>query len=435
VSAPPRSDPRPDARSDGDAVPEPAAVVVLGADAFLAALPATPAQLVEACLAAGFAAAVPASWGDEVIAGAALRELARRGAEPSILAVCPHVVERLLSAGPDLERWMIPLVPPPVAAARYVRALYGGVPVRVTYAGGCSSGIGGEVDERLLPSQLLAMLAARGIDPAAIPAGAAAPPSHRRFRSLPGGAPTPELLFAEGGRALVEMEEDDVTEALAQRLIAREGALFDLAPRLGCACSGAVPDCAPTAARAAVAALEPPRARDEVLDPTLAVDAARALPRRPSPAHVLTPPEAHPAYRRGAADPILADRPATPDPRRRFRTSGIMRAVVGAMPARRGEGRPLPRAYRGLRQRLTTGRLWAVTPREPTTAEREVRRAVQLADAAADGAPRRPSPTLVVPMPRDEPYIVPPPPPDTAARIRVALGALLVVAAALMWLL
>lgn len=46
-----------------DAIPGPAAIIVLGADAFLAALPATPAQLVEACLAAGFAAAVPASWG------------------------------------------------------------------------------------------------------------------------------------------------------------------------------------------------------------------------------------------------------------------------------------------------------------------------------------------------------------------------------------
>lgn len=136
--------------------------------------------------------------GDEVVAGAALKELARRGADPSILAVCPHVIERLLSAGPDLERWMLPIVPPPVAAARYVRALYGGVPVRITYAGACSSGAAPEVDEWLMPSRLMATLAARDIDPAAIRAGGA-PPSHRRFRSLPAARPPPSCCSRRAG--------------------------------------------------------------------------------------------------------------------------------------------------------------------------------------------------------------------------------------------
>jgi hypothetical protein len=41
-------------------------LVILGTDAVLAAAPATPVQLAHACLAAGYGAAVPASWGDEL---------------------------------------------------------------------------------------------------------------------------------------------------------------------------------------------------------------------------------------------------------------------------------------------------------------------------------------------------------------------------------
>src|SRR6185436_19392880 len=48
-------------------------IVILGTDALLAALPATPVQLAHACLRAGFANVVPASWGDELIASAVLR--------------------------------------------------------------------------------------------------------------------------------------------------------------------------------------------------------------------------------------------------------------------------------------------------------------------------------------------------------------------------
>ena len=50
--------------------------------------------------------------------------------------------------------------------------------------------------------------------------------------------------------------------------------------------------------------------------------------------------------------------------------------------------------------------------------------------ARADLAARRATPTgLVVPLPHDEPYRVPPPPPDTATRIRVAIGIALVILA------
>lgn len=403
----------------------------------LAAHPATPAQLAAACLAAGFAAAVPASWGDELVAAGALRGLAAHGAEPAILGSCPHVVDRLLAAGGDLERYIVPLVAPPVAAARYVRALYEGSAVHITYAGACPSGTAADIDARLFPAQLLARLAERGVQPAAMPDDAPAA-SHRRFRSLPGGAPAPEPLFSASGRTLQELDGDDVTEELAQRLLARERALCDLGPCMRCACSGAVPECPPHSARAAVAAIEPPRARDEVLDPDVIVDVARSLPRREGAVRAPAAPHAHAAARQVAAEPgPLADRPVAASLRRRFRTSGILRAVSGVpLALRDGDGRALPRAYRGLRQRLTTGRLWAVTPPPAgSTAEREVPRAVLLADAEREVPARQAAPGLVVPLRREAPYRVPPPPPDIVARVRFAVGVALLIVAVALWLL
>ncbi len=50
--------------------------IILGADAVLGALPASPVQLAHACLALGFELAAPATWGDELIAEGCLDRLA-----------------------------------------------------------------------------------------------------------------------------------------------------------------------------------------------------------------------------------------------------------------------------------------------------------------------------------------------------------------------
>src|SRR3954447_20165082 len=112
-------------------------IVILGTDAVLAALPATAVQLAHACLRAGFANVVPASWGDELIATVTLRRLESFGAGPAIACSCPIVAHRLLSASGDLGPVLLPFVPPPVAVARYVRTLARGIRPRVTYVGNC----------------------------------------------------------------------------------------------------------------------------------------------------------------------------------------------------------------------------------------------------------------------------------------------------------
>src|SRR5215212_5327177 len=112
-------------------------VVVLGADAILAALPASPVQLAHACLLAGYQSVVPASWGDELIAAATLRTLEHHGHAPAVQCSCPFVAHRLLASGTDLRPFLVSLLSPPVALARYLRAAHAPSKLRITYVGRC----------------------------------------------------------------------------------------------------------------------------------------------------------------------------------------------------------------------------------------------------------------------------------------------------------
>ena len=386
-----------------ETTPGPLSVVILGTDAVLAAAPATPVQLAHACLAAGYGAVVPASWGDELIATECLRRAAMRGREPVICAVCPRVTDRLLTGGGELAPFAMALVSPPVATARYLRSMCGDEEVRITYIGACPGAEDESLDARMLPNEFLRDLAERGIVTLEQPQvfDSVIPPDRRRFQSLPGGVPTPEALWGAGGRTLIEIDDEDYVTDIAQRLVNREHALLDVAPKLGCACSGAVADVAPRSARIAVAAVEPPRSAMPVIDPSVSVDLIRSLPaisRRPEivlPAALELPPPVPPArptepreervprpdsrpasLRRESATPegMAAIDPAAP--RRRPGAASAGRAIVGGVPTvNSGEGRALPRAYVARRR---TGRTppdnQAIRPSGPPpsgTTERE----------------------------------------------------------------
>jgi len=263
-------------------------VAIIGNDAVLEAAPATPVQLAHACLRRGFTVAVPASWGDELVASETVRRLASRERGPAVMCVCPFVRSRLLAPGPDLAPFLVSLVAPPVATARYLRAAYGEHDVRITYIGGCPSGDDPSIDERLTPDAFFADLAEHGIALAEQPLvfDSIVPPDRRRWCSLPGGTPTAEVLWGDSDtRALVEIDRDDVSTDLAQHIITHEHVLLDLAPGLGCMCSGAIRLSPSRTARAAVIALEPPRAPKPVIDPApmVALDA-------PVAEHVTSPP-------------------------------------------------------------------------------------------------------------------------------------------------
>jgi hypothetical protein len=259
--------------------PHSPAVVILGADAFLAAHPATPVQLANACLAAGYSAAVPASWGDELIAEAALKRIAARGDEALILCSCPRVAERMRRMG-SLRANLLPFVSPPVAAARYLRARAGMQGLHITYVGDCPGAADPAIDRYASPSALLKSLAKRNIVPTSqsTTMDERVARDGRRFYSLPGGAPAPNWIYAEQrGQGVVEPESADYIAEVANRVAQHERCVLDLATRLGCACSGAIAGAEWTQARESVAAVEPERSVHEVLDHELQVDVAAML--------------------------------------------------------------------------------------------------------------------------------------------------------------
>lgn len=251
----------------------PLAVVVIGNDTLIEALPALPLQLAHACLAAGYDQVLPLSWGDELVAEAALRALQERPGEPAVLCACPLVRQRLLGAGSELTPMLILPPAPPVALARYVRARYGDHLGRLTYVGSCPAARSGGYDVTYSPQIFLGILKQQGIDLLGQPSvfDSVFPPDRRRFASLPGGCPSPEALWQRGGqRTLVTLSAGDIPSELAQRLLERETVLMDLAPAMGCACSGvthvATHATTERSARIAVTSLEPPRSQSPIIE-------------------------------------------------------------------------------------------------------------------------------------------------------------------------
>lgn len=253
------------------AEPTSRSVAILGADALLAARPFTPAQLANGCIASGFAEVFPATWGDELIAAGCLERLERR-AGSAIFCACPRVADQLRGEG-ELRPFLVPLISPPVAVARYLRVLFPGTSLAITYVGECPGAEDDAIDERLSPLELLALLEERGITLAAQGTELAAQAhDRRRFQSIPGGAPSAERLGEQSTRrTLVDVHAGPGFATLARHMMSSGSALLNVAPQLGCACAGAMNGGSAFEARAAVVALEPPRAQSEIVDASVRV--------------------------------------------------------------------------------------------------------------------------------------------------------------------
>ncbi len=457
-------------------------VAILGVDALLAARPATPVQLAHACQAAGYAAVYPVTWGDELLATACTRRVAARGDDPAIFCACPHVSDALLEVGSDLARFLVPLVAPPVACARYLRALYGYNRVRITYIGACPGAHDPAIDARVTPMQFFGVLTQLDIDLHGQPEvfESVLPPDRRRHRSVPGGAPTTQMLASEGSaHTLEEIITDDWKTELAQRLLFRDRALFDVAPSLGCHCAGARPGVAPEAARPSVVALEPPRAASDVIDPNVAVDVDRTLPVisprprdvrevapvasaeivvTPAPPPDERPPEPPPPPALPTPPPVL---PGTTDTvaaaeeeaRRRKAAAPVVARAAQTVPLARTEGgQVLPRAYAARRRTPPEGGATVSPPGarapepvldQPPSEEPPVEPALvtSVPDSAPEATvdqngpepletPEQPTPpqrqtprSVIVPIPAEELHPVPPPPAADHARAAIVTAA------------
>ena len=244
------------------------AILVLGNDTFIEALPATPIQLIGASLAIGFDVVVPGSWGDELVAELATSKLERRGGEPAVFCACPRVCQRLRGRVPELEPALLVLPAPPLALAKYLRETYSTRLAGLAFVGRCPSARAPHYDTWFEPSRFLELLRKNGLDPASQPGylDGILPPDMRRFRSLPGGLPARNALETlRIPYSIAVTEGRDLLAEVAQELLSGESVLIDPSPALGCSCAGAMQHTLPLAARPAVTSLEPPRATAPVV--------------------------------------------------------------------------------------------------------------------------------------------------------------------------
>lgn len=261
--------------------PESLAVLVVGTDTLIEALPARPIQLANACGAFGFDLAIPLSWGDELVAEAALRTLENRGPAPAILCACPMVRQRLLQAGNDLLNSMVLLASSPVAVARHLRATMGRRAGAISYVGRCPSAKPPEYDMAYDPQEFFALLRTRGVhlhEQSDVFLNRI-PPDRRRFVSLPGGCPTPEALWQRcSERTLVEIEGPDLSIEIAQQLMSPQPTLLDAAMSVGCPCSGVTHSTTGFSARVAVTSLEPPQAAAPIVSDEVVAELTIEVP-------------------------------------------------------------------------------------------------------------------------------------------------------------
>ena len=425
--------------------------IILGADAVLAAQPASPVQLAHACQALGFELAAPATWGDELIAESCIEQLGAYQHPAAVICSCPLVTERLTRTGAVLEPFMLTFVSPPVATARYLRAAFSGRALHITYAGACPGADDESIDARILPAKLLEAFAEQGISLAEQPHcfDALLPLDRRRFYSLPGGVPARAQVEHLAQRALVELSGDDAVLELAQQLMEQSPALIDLAAPLGCCCAGAGAHGVRGHSGAGLLTLEPPRARQRVLDPSLHVEVSQTLAEACELHWAAEEPGALEVHRAADAAPPreeigFADAPdavapdavalegvappiASPavDARVAPRRQMIVRSAASLPHYARESGDVVPRAALAVLHRA----LLRVANRKARRQPRIERgRRERLADAheSTTRGPARTPRSLAIPGAADLPRPVPPPPAHNRPRTVLGLGALLV---------
>lgn len=246
----------------------PYSIAILGNDALLAASPAHPVQLMHAALVAGFDAVVPASLGEELVAGETLRLAQLRGRRPVVQCACPLAQAQLCKREANLDDVTLPVAPAPVALARALRAQRSEV-THITYIGACPSGQDEAIDLQVLPEAFLRGLPMRGIVLMAQPTvfSDRLPPDRRRFLSVPGGAPKPELVEALLRRKVVTLPARmNPLLAVADALFDGGATMIDPSGAYRCVCTGANDSRTAVEGRAALEAVEPVRAASPIFE-------------------------------------------------------------------------------------------------------------------------------------------------------------------------
>lgn len=246
----------------------PFSIAILGNDAFLAAAPALAVQLMHAALAAGFDAVVPVSLGDELVAGETLRLAQLRGRRPVVQCSCPFSLSQLCKREANLADVTIAVAPAAVALARALRQERHDTQ-HITYIGACPGAQDPAIDLQVIPDAFLRGLTKKGIMLEQQPAVFTdrLPPDRRRFLSLPGGAPRPDLIASVLRRNTVALTaRTNPLLAVADALFDGGVTMIDPAGAYRCVCAGADAAASVSEGRLAIASLEPARALSPIFE-------------------------------------------------------------------------------------------------------------------------------------------------------------------------
>ena len=233
-----------------------------------------------AALAAGFDAVVPASLGDELVAGEILRLAQLRGRRPVVQCACPHALSQLCKREANLADVTVAVAPAAVALARALR-LEQPDPQHISYIGACPGAQDACIDLQIMPDAFLRGLEQKGIVVRTQPEVFTdrLPPDRRRFLSLPGGAPRPQLVESLLRRNVVTLGgRMNPLLAVADALFDGGATMIDPAGAYHCACAGSDGERSAAEGRLAIERLEPARAGSQIFEAPPWLDLRPSLP-------------------------------------------------------------------------------------------------------------------------------------------------------------
>ena len=235
--------------------------------------PATPEQLINACYEAGFRAVTRGVIGDELVAAEYLKLWEEEPWGTLIRSTDPVVVETVRAQYPELLPYLAPVTLPAVAEARYLRAQHG-PGLKIAYAGICPPVNSPDLDAAITYGDLDQLFRIRGVDVRSQPTFfQRVPEERRRHLSAAGGLPLALLEEARhSSRRFRKIRGLDALPAVARAvsvdrldlgfvdILSTEGALDH--PLSG-------PQEELYWRRELLAATEPPRSRQPVVDGTV----------------------------------------------------------------------------------------------------------------------------------------------------------------------
>ena len=191
-------------------------VLILSPEAVAFFYPASPEQVVNACYAAGFRAVHRGVLGDELVAAEYLRLWQEENWGTLVRSTDPVVVDTIRGQYPELVPYLAPVAIPPVAEARYLRALYG-ANLDIVYAGVTPAAGHPELDAAVTFADLAQIFKLRGVNVLEQPGWfLRIPEERRRHLSVAGGLPLSLVSEGPKGRRFLKLRGLEALPALAR---------------------------------------------------------------------------------------------------------------------------------------------------------------------------------------------------------------------------